>query len=129
MDGFYDTVQSCWTVIPRHKMGSAPRLATKLKNLRHSLKQWRRNISNLRKLIDKCNKVILFFDSLGDCRPLYAIEWNFRGLIKDPLLQHMKFRNSKICTGRRDLQPIGSNLEMSVQNSFMPWQLFPIGET
>jgi hypothetical protein len=74
IQGFMDTVQTSWSQEPRHKQGLPSILAAKFKQLRQALKNWSKTFSNLQKLIDNCNKVIFFLDSLEDCRSLYDVE-------------------------------------------------------
>ena len=80
----------------------------KFKRLRAELKAWSRNLSNLSLLINNCNKVIGFLDSLEDRRLLYNTEINLRNLVKKHLrtLLHYKkeywrkrFTNNKVKFG------------------------------
>ena len=68
-------------------------LTRKLKNVRHDLKVWSRGISNLNILITNCNKVILFLDTLEEIRPLFAMEFSFRNVIKEHLVKLLHSRN------------------------------------
>jgi len=43
-------------------------------------------------LIEKCNKVIFFMDSVEECRRLLNPEWNFRVIIKKHLATLLKYR-------------------------------------
>jgi hypothetical protein len=70
ISGFLDTVKSSWSSQPVNKTNPASILAAKFKTLKQRLKSWSRQFSNLQGIITKCNKVILFFDCLEDCRPL-----------------------------------------------------------
>ena len=45
------------------------------------------------KLIDICNKVIFFLDSLEECGALFLPEWNLRKFVKAKLMQLLRFRN------------------------------------
>ena len=91
--GFLDTVKASWTAPRLLRGNSAANLALKLKNLRYSLKQWSKNLSNLTAQINLCNKVIFFLDSLEDCRSLALMEWNLRNIIKVKLAQLLLYKN------------------------------------
>jgi len=67
-------------------------LSAKFKCLLYDLKYWSRKLSNLAMLIEKCNKVIFFMDSLEECRRLLDPEWNFRVIIKKHLATLLKYR-------------------------------------
>jgi len=67
-------------------------LSAKFKCLLYDLKYWSRKLSNLAMLIEKCNKVIFFMDSLEECRRLLDPEWNFRVIIKMHLATLLKYR-------------------------------------
>jgi len=47
----------------------------------------------LAKLIEICNKVIFFLDSLEECGALFLPEWNLRKIVKAKLLQLLRYRN------------------------------------
>ena len=91
--GFIDTVKQSWFSPGQVRNNSAATLSLKLKNLRHSLKNWSRSLSKLNSLVDLCNKVIFFLDSLEECRSLFLTEWNFRTIIKAKLLHLLRCRN------------------------------------
>jgi len=80
-----DTVKDGWFKSVRNTRDSASTLAGRLKNTRHSLKQWSKNLSNLTQLIATYNKVIFFLDAVEDCRTLFLPEWNLRLIIKKHL--------------------------------------------
>ena len=91
--GFYDAVQRGWKKPVCNSRDSASVLTEKLKNVRHELKIWSRGISNLNILIANYNKVILFMDTLEEIRPLFAMEFNFRNVIKEHLAKLLRSTN------------------------------------
>ena len=93
LPGFTDTVKQSWLFPGQVRNNSTATLSLKLKNLRHSLKNWSKSLSKLTALIDFCNKVIFFMDSLKECRSLFLLEWNFRTIIKAKLLQMLRYMN------------------------------------
>jgi hypothetical protein len=72
---FIEAVQKGLAAQVRNQRDFASILAGKLKNVRYELKTWSKNLSNLSRLINNCNKVIFFFDSLEARRPLLKL-WN-----------------------------------------------------
>lgn len=86
-------VQQSWEKEVRNSRDATSVVAGKLKNLRHELKAWSMKLSNLKLLIDRCNKVIFFLDNLEECRHLYLPEWNLRMIIKRHLLTLLRYRN------------------------------------
>jgi hypothetical protein len=78
----------------RNSRDAASVLAGKLKNVRYTLKNWSKGISNLSLLISNCNTVILLLDFVEDSRPLYTHEWNFRIFIKAHLATLLRFKNA-----------------------------------
>ena len=104
---FFDTVHNSW-MTSGHSTNSVRNISMKFKSLRAELKAWSRNLSNLSLLINNCNKVIGFLDSLEDRRLLYNTEINLRNLVKKHLrtLLHYKkeywrkrFTNNKVKFG------------------------------
>jgi len=91
--GFFDVVKDAWSKPIRNNRDSALTLAGRLKNTRYNLKLWSRNLSNLSDLIDTCNKVVFFLDSLEDCRVLFVPEWNLRAIIKKQLQTLLRYKN------------------------------------
>ena len=86
--GFMDVVQNIWAI---HCPGdSAKRLSAKFKLLRKALRKWSTSISQLNKIIDNCNDVILLLDGLEDTRNLHISEKNFRDIVKKKLDQLLK---------------------------------------
>jgi len=59
----------------------------KYKRLRYDLKHWSKGISNLKLLIENCDKVILYPDTLEELRPLLNTEWNLRRIVKNQLMK------------------------------------------
>ena len=81
MEGFLDCVaNSCKS--GSRKQGVYDVIADKLKSLRQALKKWQTNLSKLKILIAKCNRVVLILDSLEELRPLFRQESNFRSIVK-----------------------------------------------
>jgi len=93
LPGFLDAVQNSWSSPRILWTSSAANISVKFKELRKALKFWSKNISHLAKLIEICNKVILFLDSLEECRALFLPEWNLRKIVKAKLLQLLRYRN------------------------------------
>ena len=89
--GFFEIVQAAWSK-PTRRTDSALTLSTKFKRLRYDLKYWSKKLSNLAMLIEKCNKMIFYMDSLEECRRLTDPEWNFRVIIKNHLSSLLKYR-------------------------------------
>ena len=90
---FFEVVQNSWSSSRILRSNAAANISVKCKELRKALKTWSKNISQLAKLIDICNKVIFFLDSLEECRVLSLAEWNLRKLVKAKLLQLLRSRN------------------------------------
>lgn len=61
-------------------------ISGKFKQLRKGLKQWRKEFSNLGKLINNCNWVLAMLDGLEEQRSLSLIERYFRKSVKEYLL-------------------------------------------
>jgi mannosylglycoprotein endo-beta-mannosidase len=81
MPGFMDCVSESWSFIS-HKPSSATVITDKLKNLRYALKKWHVSLARIKYLIQNCNKVILYLDTLEENRPLYNPEYNFRNILR-----------------------------------------------
>ncbi|WVZ76610.1 hypothetical protein U9M48_024573 [Paspalum notatum var. saurae] len=90
--GFYEVVQQSWLQEPRFRKGSASVIVSKLKNLRYSLKNWSKSISNLSLLIGNCEKVILYLDALEEYRLLTTPESNLRRILKLHLSVLLQYR-------------------------------------
>jgi mannosylglycoprotein endo-beta-mannosidase len=84
LPGFKECVTKSWG-IGSHKKYSSAIVADKLKKLRAELKRWNVSLSKLKDLIQKCNSVILFLDTLEEQRSLYRVEFNFRAIVKSHL--------------------------------------------
>jgi hypothetical protein len=69
-------------------------LSAKLKKLRQDLKRWSKGISNIRLLIENCNKVILYLDTIEEFRQLFNPEWNVRAMVKRQLCNLLKQQNT-----------------------------------
>jgi hypothetical protein len=81
LPGFKDCVTKSWSA-RSHKSYSTTIVADKFKKLRAELKRWHVSLSKLKELIQKCNSVILFPDTLEEQRSLYRVEFNFRAIVK-----------------------------------------------
>lgn len=90
--GFMECVQEVWTRPPRKTHISAI-IVDKLKALRFSLKKWQKGLSHIKRLIEKCNWVILWLDNLEEMRSLSRPEFNFRKITKlhHEHLLHMQY--------------------------------------
>lgn len=71
-------------------LNSVSVLSAKFKRLRYDLRQWSKGISNIKLLINSCNKVIKFLDTVEEFRPLFNPEWNLRNLVKQQLCSLLK---------------------------------------
>ena len=65
-DGFLEVVSLAWNkpVRERNHNNVVVNFSAKLKNVRVDLKKWSRNISQSKKQIENCNKVICYLDSV-----------------------------------------------------------------
>lgn len=91
--GFYEAGQFRRDKYVRNQRDSASLIAGRLKNVRYSLKQWSKKLSNLNILINNCNKVIFYLDCIEEVRNLWVYEWNFRNLIKAQIAQLLRYKN------------------------------------
>jgi hypothetical protein len=92
-NSFLSTVQHSWNQIGGNRSNIASILSAKFKRLRYDLKQWSRGLSNMKLLIENCNKVILYLDTIEDFRQLFNTEWNFRRIVKNQLGNLLKQQN------------------------------------
>ena len=102
LQGFIDCVAASWSSTI-NKAHITVVIAAKFKSLRRDLKSWHMNVSKMKVLIAKCNRVVLILDCLEELRPLFRHEFNFRNLVKLHLehllhLQYLYWR--KRCTIR-----------------------------
>jgi hypothetical protein len=81
IDGFGELVASNWLNKGLYR-NPAQDIAARFKNLRHAIKKWSRNLSQLNKIITNYCNVTAVFDGLEDQRPLSIIENNFRAALK-----------------------------------------------
>lgn len=91
---FLSTVQSSWNQPTRNGNNIVAVLSGKFKRLRHDLKNWSKNLSNLKLLIENCKKVILYLDTVEEYRNLFNSEWNTRNIIKVQLNNLLEQQNS-----------------------------------
>jgi hypothetical protein len=87
---FYDIVKLSWDKSVGSLLNSVSVLSAKFKRLRYDLKQWSKGVSNIKLLINSCNKVIKFLDTVEEFRPLFNPEWNLRNLVKQQLCSLLK---------------------------------------
>ena len=99
--GFLDTVKSSWVKPITGQNNSVSVISAKFKRLRYDLKQWSKSLSKIRMLIDSCNRVIKYLDTIEEFRALFNPEWNLRSLVKQKLssllmqqTQYWKQRNT-----------------------------------
>jgi len=99
--GFLDTVKSSWVKPVAGQNNFVSVISTKFKRLRYDLKQWSKSLSKIRMLIDSCNRVIKYLDTIEEFRALFNPEWNLRSLVKQKLssllmqqTQYWKQRNT-----------------------------------
>ena len=76
-----ECVQEVWAR-PSRKTHISAIIVDKLKALRFALKKWQKGLPHIKRLIEKCNWVILWLDNLEDKRSLSRPEFNFRKIIK-----------------------------------------------
>ena len=83
--GFLDTVKSSWVKPVARQNNYVSVISAKFKRLRYDLKQWSKSLSKIRMLIDSCNRVIKYLDTIEEFRALFNPEWNLRSLVKQKL--------------------------------------------
>jgi len=81
---FLKTVELHWNST-EYFANAAKTLSVKFKQVRHGLRNWRKMISNISRLIHSSNWVLLLLDGLEDQRPLSPLELSFRALVKNHL--------------------------------------------
>lgn len=82
--GFLETEALHWNNSPVFS-DAAKNLCSKLKHVRSGLRNQSKKFSNLNKLINNCNWVLLLMDGLEDQRALSRLESAFRDLVKSHL--------------------------------------------
>ena len=92
-EGFFELVDLIWTN-HGNDPNAARNISAKLKALRKGLRIWSKNLSKLQKLIQNCNAMIQFLDSIEKYRDLTLLEWRFRVLIRTKLLAYLKYKQS-----------------------------------
>jgi hypothetical protein len=98
---FLSTVESSWNKCTASLNNSVSVISAKFKRLRYDLRQWSKGLSNIKLLIENCNKVIKYLDTIEEFRSLFNPEWNLRNIIKKKLCsllenqaQYWKQRNT-----------------------------------
>jgi hypothetical protein len=119
-DNFLTTVQNSW-LSTADSVNAAKTLSAKFKKLRVDLRKWSRNMSNLKLLIENCNIVIGYLDSLEDTRLLYNPERNLRRLVKTQLQKLLHYKN---LYWKKGTQSIELGLGMNAQNFFTVWRRY-----
>lgn len=88
-DDFLEQVQNRWS-LPSHQLDPAKLITAKFKTLRGSLRQWKKNLCNLKQNIVNVKLVLNFLNMLEECRDLSLVEWNFRSLLEQRLIMLLK---------------------------------------
>lgn len=93
---FVSIVQQGW-VAPQHINDAAKLISTKFKNLRRTLKEWQRSLSNLKTAIRNVKLTLYFILFIEEFRDLTLPEWNFKILLEQKLAsllhqQHIYWR-------------------------------------
>jgi hypothetical protein len=65
---------------------SAMNLNAKFKRLRRILRQWKASMCSLKQTILNIRMIIFFMEVLGDFRDLSLMEWNFKAILENKLL-------------------------------------------
>lgn len=81
---FIPLVQQAWSA-PTPETDAAKIITSKFKNLRKVLKDWQRNLSNLKLTIENVKLVLTFFLYLEEFRDLSIPEWNFKKILEQKL--------------------------------------------
>jgi hypothetical protein len=96
-----ETVKLSWEKPVRNSSNIVTTLSEKFKRLRYDLKQWSKGLSNMKMMIENCNKVIVYLDVVEEFRALFNPKWNLRKLVKRQLsrllvqqTQYWKQRNT-----------------------------------
>ena len=93
IDSFKDTVKNIWQQ-DVNETDSAKRIVAKFKRLRKGLKIWAKELSQLTKLIQACNDLIMLYDTFEDFRSLSNVEWNGREIVKRHLLNLLEMQRA-----------------------------------
>ena len=117
--GFLDCVRQNWEQ-PSHKRHITAVIMDKFKRLRGALKHWNKNISKIKVLIQKCNRVIFILDCLEEFMRLTIPEANFRKIVKR---HHEKLLHWQHLYWKKDAPKGILRWEKKTPNSFRPWLL------
>jgi hypothetical protein len=79
---FFNTVKEHWHSNLFLQIWLRQYIYGKFKQLRRGLKKWRKELSQLNKIINNCSWVLAFLDGLEDERILSVAELDFRKLFK-----------------------------------------------
>lgn len=90
---FLNTMQLSWDKPMGNRGNIVSVLSAKFKRLRYDLKQWSKSICNIKLLIENCNKIILYLDTVEDFRALFDTEWNLRRLVKQQFEKLLQQQN------------------------------------
>lgn len=80
-----DLVSQSWSQ-PCPHTDPAKKIAAKFKHLRASLKQWQRQLSSLKGVIDNVKLLLSFLGIVEEYRDLSVEEWNFKSIIEEHLV-------------------------------------------
>jgi hypothetical protein len=80
-----DTVNLSWEKPIRNGSNVVSVISAKFKRLRYDLKQWSKSLSNMKVLIENCNTIIAYLDTVEEFRALFFPEWNLRKLVRQQL--------------------------------------------
>jgi hypothetical protein len=80
-----DLVSQSWSQSWQHT-DFAKKITAKFKCLRASMKQWQRQLSILKGVIDNVKLVLSFLGILEECRDLSVEEWNFKSILEEHLV-------------------------------------------
>jgi hypothetical protein len=89
---FYPVIEQSW-LQPANVSNAAKVIMAKFKNLRISLKAWKRYLSNLKTNIANIKLLLGFFCFIEEFRDLSIVEWNFKAILEtklQTLLQHQR---------------------------------------
>jgi hypothetical protein len=71
---FLDTVNLSWEKHIRNGSNVVSVISAKFKRLRYDLKQWSKSLSNMKVLIENCNTIIAYLDTVEEFRALFFIQ-------------------------------------------------------
>lgn len=84
-ESFMPLVEACSTS-SNDLPDQAKNLIAKFKSLRGALRSWEKQLSRLKELIAKVKLVLSFMEAIEERRDLSILEWNFKDLINEKLI-------------------------------------------